>query len=243
MRHRIAGQALLIEQLIGLLTLHGGAGVGDGHFAGGGRFAEHPLHHVADVDRHAGLQIGDIRPLHRRFGHRNFDLALFQLTRAQHAAEFRARIGSGVVADEGGDQPFFRVEFRLGLHIPPTRVAQHDDAGFHQIAHDALHIAADIADFGEFGGFHLQERCLRQFGEPAGDFGFAAAGGADHQDVLGNNLFAHALRQLLPPPAVAQRNGHRLLGVGLADDEAVEFAHDFAGGKGWNVEHFISSPP
>ena len=35
--------------------------------------------------------------------------------------------------------------------------------------------------------------------------------------------------ELQPPPAVAQRDRDRALGVGLADDEAVEFGNDFAG--------------
>ena len=37
--------------------------------------------------------------------------------------------------------------------------------------------------------------------------------------------------ELQPPPAVAQRDRHRALGVGLADDEAVEFGDDFTGGE------------
>jgi hypothetical protein len=45
-------------------------------------------------------------------------------------------------------------------------------------------VAADIADLGELGRLDLQERRLRQLGQPAGDLGLAAAGGADHQDVL-----------------------------------------------------------
>ena len=37
--------------------------------------------------------------------------------------------------------------------------------------------------------------------------------------------------ELQPPPAVAQRDGDRSLGVALADDEAVEFGNDFTGRK------------
>ena len=39
-------------------------------------------------------------------------------------------------------------------------------------------------------------------------------------------------RHLLAAPAVAQGDGDRALGVVLADDVAVEFGNDFAGGKG-----------
>jgi hypothetical protein len=39
--------------------------------------------------------------------------------------------------------------------------------------------------------------------EATGDFRFADAGGADHQDVLGVDLIAQAIGQLLAPPAIA----------------------------------------
>ena len=42
---------------------------------------------------------------------------------------------------------------------------------------------------------------------------------------------AQALVELQPSPAVAQRDRDRALGVGLADDEAVELGDDFAGGE------------
>ena len=42
--------------------------------------------------------------------------------------------------------------------------------------------------------------------------------------------------ELQPPPAVAQRDRYRALGVGLADDEAVEFGDDFTGRK---VGHWL----
>ena len=35
-------------------------------------------------------------------------------------------------------------------------------------------------------------------------------------------------RELLPAPAIAQRDGDGALGVGLADNETVEFGDDFA---------------
>ena len=44
--------------------------------------------------------------------------------------------------------------------------------------------------------------------------------------------------ELLPPPAVAQRDRDRALGVVLADDVAVEFGDDFAGRK---VGHVVPS--
>ncbi len=60
------------------------------------------------------------------------------------------------------------------------------------------------------------------------DFRFADAGGADHQNIFGKNVFRHFGRELLPPHAVAQRHGHGALGRGLSDDVLVELNDDFA---------------
>jgi len=56
-------------------------------------------------------------------------------------------------------------------------------------------------------------------------------GRADHQDVLRQYLLAQAAIELLPPPAIAQRDRNGALGFSLADDEAIEFGDDFAGGE------------
>ena len=82
-----------------------------------------------------------------------------------------------------------------------------------QIAHDLLDVAADIADFGEFGRFDLDERRLRQLRQPARDFGLADAGRADHQDIFRQHFLAQFVGELLPAPAVAQRDGDGALGV------------------------------
>ena len=47
----------------------------------------------------------------------------------------------------------------------------HVNGQIRQIADDRLHVAADVADFGKFGGFDFDERRLRQFGEAARDLG------------------------------------------------------------------------
>src|SRR5215831_10202373 len=59
----------------------------------------------------------------------------------------------------------------------------------------------------------------------------ANTGRADHQDILRQHLLAQLLVELQPPPAVAQRDCDRALGVALADDEAVQLGDDLAGGK------------
>ena len=79
----------------------------------------------------------------------------------------------------------------------------HVDGKIGQIADDRFDVAADVADFGEFGGFDFDERRLRQLGEAARDLGLADAGGTDHDDVLRRDLFAQIFRHQLAPPAIA----------------------------------------
>jgi hypothetical protein len=106
------------------------------------------------------------------------------------------------------------------------------DRDLDQIAHDLLDVAADVADLGEFCRLHFQERRAREPRQAARDLGLADAGRADHQDVLRQHLLAQLLVELHAPPAVAQRDRDRALGVALPDDEAVELGHDLARGKG-----------
>ena len=98
-----------------------------------------------------------------------------------------------------------------------------------QVAGDLLDVAADIADLGELGRLDLDERRVGELGQPPADLGLAAAGGADHQDVLGRHLVAQRLGQLLAAPAVAQRDRDRALGLVLADDMRVERGDDRLG--------------
>ena len=59
--------------------------------------------------------------------------------------------------------------------------------------------------------------------------------GAARALTKGDNVVATArcaaAIALLAPPAVAQRDRDGALGLGLADDEAIEFGYDFAGGE------------
>ena len=101
------------------------------------------------------------------------------------------------------------------------------DRNFDEVADDLFDVAADIADLGEFGGFDLDERRAGQFRQPSRDLGLADPGRPDHQDIFRQHFLAQGAGELQPPPAVAQRDGDRALGVGLPDDEAVEFGNDF----------------
>ena len=153
-------------------------------------------------------------------------------------AEHVAGAFAGVLAGDCSDYPVLGGLMRLGLDVLAHPVAGLDDGGIDEIADDLLDVAADVPHFGEFGGLDLDEGRLGQLGEAAGDLGLADAGGADHQDVLGIDFVAQVIGQLLAPPAVAQRHGHGAFGIGLTDDEPVEFRDDFAGSE---VCHVVGS--
>ena len=89
-----------------------------------------------------------------------------------------------------------------------------------------------IADLGEFRGLDLDERSAGEGGQSPGDFSFTHAGRPDHNDVLGRDILANRLGELLAAPAIADGDGHGPLGVGLADDVMIEFGDDLARGEG-----------
>ena len=170
---------------------------------------------------HAGAGIGDL----------DLDLAVVELAGPQPLAKGIARGKTGAGADQRIDHALLGIQLRLGLDLFSLGVADEPDAGFQQIANDLIDVAADIADLGEFGGLDLDEGRAGKLGEAARDLGLADAGRPDHQDVLGQNLLAQLLVELLPAPAVAERNGDGALGVALADDVAVELGDDLTRGK------------
>ena len=117
----------------------------------------------------------------------------------------------------------------------------HADLG--EVADDRLDVAADVADLGELRRLDLEERRAGEPRQAARDLGFADAGRADHDDVLRRDLVAQLGRELLPPPAIAQRDGDRALRGALADDVLVELAHDLLGREALGVEHGVVDGP
>ncbi|MCY1512478.1 hypothetical protein D9M68_469390 [compost metagenome] len=198
------------------------------------QLAGHLLHAGRGHDFHARRDVGDL----------DVDFLVVQLAFAQALAEQLAGVGilalRRLVAEagcarrrqQGVEDAFLGGVLGAVLHLLDFLLAEHLDRGIGEIADDGFHVAADIADLGELGRFHLDERRIRQARQAAGDLGLADAGRADHQDVLRRHLGAQLGRQLHAPPAVAQGDGHGALGVVLADDVAVEFVNDLAGSHG-----------
>ena len=176
---------------------------------------------------------GDIHSRKRARGIGDFKLdhRIVQLARFQLLAEHIASAFAGVLARNRVNDAFFGGLMRADLHVLAHVFAGHDDGAVYQITDDLFHIAADIADFGEFRRLDLEKRGPRQFCQAAADLGLAHAGGPDHQDVLGVDFVAQIIAQLLAAPAVAQRYGNGAFGVVLADDKTVKFRDDFAGGQ------------
>ena len=138
----------------------------------------------------------------------------------------RRRLGGG--ANQSVEHAVLGGELRARLDALAAAFLDEADRHLDEIAHDLLDIAADIADLGEFRGLDLQEGRVGEPRQPAGDLGLAAAGGADHQYVLRQNLLAHLTFEAKPAPTVAQRDGDGALGRRLSDDVAVEFGNNLA---------------
>ena len=114
------------------------------------------------------------------------------------------------------------------------------DSDVGQVADDCIHILAHITNFGELGGFDLDEGGIRQTRQTAGNFGFPHASGTNHQDIFRCNFTTQRSIHHLPTPAVAQGNGHRALGLRLPDDVFIQFGNDVLGSQCLHVVHRVS---
>src|SRR3984885_9976292 len=232
---RFLGQLIVIKQLVGFLVDQDVVGFVHVDPARLGAAAAELAENVADRDRahlRAG-HAGDVEQRHAAAGglHLDFDLLVVELARAQLFAERFLGRGAGIGADQRVEHAIFGRLLGAGLDVLALALARQRDGDFDEVAHDLLDVAADIADLGEFRRLDLEKRRAGELGEAAGYFGLADAGRPDHQNILRLHFLAQPLVELQPAPAVAQRDRHRALGVGLADDEAVELGNDFAGGK------------
>src|SRR5262249_44537556 len=227
---RLLDRRVVVDQLVGLFRHQDVEAVAHGNLARLGALTECLAEHLGEID-HADMASGHAWDLEGRHAcavvdDLNLDLAVVELAGAKPFAESIAGGESGIGADQSVDHALLGIELRLGLDLFALCVAHESDAGFQQIADDLIHVAADIADFGELRGFDLDEGRAGEPGQPPRDLGLADAGRPDHQDVLGQDLLAQLLVELLPAPAVAERNGDGALGVALTDDVAVELRDD-----------------
>jgi hypothetical protein len=93
-------------------------------------------------------------------------------------------------------------------------------------------ISISISLLARWPSWKRRRKLSRVASQAAADLGLAAAGGADHQDVLGRHFVAKIVGQALAPPAVAQGHRDRALGFVLADDMRVERRDNGFGGEG-----------
>src|SRR5262245_3231262 len=231
---RLLHDHVAVDQLVGFLAQENVEGIAHGDLARLGARAEGFAQHVGKID-HADLaagHAGDLEGRHRRrIGDLDLDLAVVELARAQTLAEGLAGRERCARADQSVEHALLGIELGLGGDLFALGIAHEPDARFEQIAHDLIDVAADVTHFGEFGGLDLDEGRARELGQAPRNLSLADAGRADHEDVLGQNLLAHVLVELLPAPAIAERDGDGALGVALTDDVAVELGDDLAGGK------------
>src|SRR5690606_4798365 len=224
---RTADYLVLIEQLVGFVIDQELVGIANGGLDGLGAPAAHRLlQHVVNV-QHADISAGKAGNLEAakaaaRIGHLDLDLLVVKLPVPELLAETVARGWTCGAAHKCLQHALLSVHVRARLNALAHLLAREPDGNLHEIAHDLLHVAADLAHFGKLGGLHLDEGGAGELGEPARNLSLAHAGRADHQNVLRHHLLAQSRLELLPAPAVAKRDSHRTLCLALAADVAVE---------------------
>ncbi len=239
------------------------ASFGNGHLARLADFREDFLEHALQVDVHL-FQSHPTKNHGRRalFG-RDLDTSLVQFAVDKHGVELGARalvlslILLVTFAEQLGfgheeiEESFFDAPFGFLFDLFAFAFPHESNGVLDQFPHHAFDIAAVVADFGVFRRFDFDEGGASQARQPPRDFRLADAGGADHEDVLRGHIAAHLFGKPLPPPSIADGDGHGTFGVILADDVAVERRDDFSRRerlvdicqRGWGCQfrHSISS--
>jgi hypothetical protein len=166
--------------------------------------AEHAGEHVLEIDVHLldALIGDDFERGHSALADLDVDHALVELAFAELGAELLAGTlsllallrgicfrcaGSGRRRgrQEEIEHALFRGLFGTVSNFVEFFFANHVDGGLYEIADHGLDVAADVADLGVLGGFDFDKRTTSKTRKTPGDFGFADAGRANHQDVLG----------------------------------------------------------
>src|SRR6266851_5691477 len=224
-----------------------GALVGHAHFPLLLLLAEHAGEHVLDIDVHLldALVGDDFERGHGAFADFDIHHPLIQLAFAKLRAKFLPR-ALVLLALRGGfgfwsagrrgrrrrkqeiEHAFFRSLFGAVGDFIELFLADHVDGGFHEIADHRFHIAPDVTDFGVLGSFDFDKRAARKARETPGNLRLSDARGADHENVLRQNILGDLRRKLLAADAIAQRHGYGTLGRGLPHDVLVELQNDLA---------------
>ncbi len=252
---RVGFHFLVVDQARGLFIGQRLQRVGDFHPA-------LPLLAAADVLEHALDLLGQVfhprrgEDLHARLrgGNLDFDFLVVEIALAQLLAELlpgAARPKPVLARRLAGADSCRRQQHVQHAVLGGIHGAVADDAhGFlagvldrrlGQVANDGVHVAADVADFGELGRLDLDEGRMGEPRQAPRDFGLADAGRADHQDVLRRDFGAQRLGDLDAAPAVAQGDRHGALGARLADDMLVELGNDFRRSHGGHSGPFTTT--
>src|SRR5258706_269158 len=149
--------------------------------------------------------------------------------------------GDHVLAQDVEDA-LFRLLRRLLTHLRHALVMHHADRRVHEIAHNRIDIAADIADLREFGGLNFDEGCVGELGQPARDFRFAYPSRPNHEDVLRRDLRLYLDGQREAAIAVTQRNSYRPLRLVLPNNIAVQLPNNMLGSQVSHRTRLLSEP-
>src|SRR5256885_1729583 len=245
--HGHAGDLVHVQQLVFFLLNQVFESVGDAHFAFFLLLAEHAGKHVLDIDVHLlDALIGDnFERWHGAFADFEVDHALVEFAFAKLEAQLFARTlrlfalrgNLGVRSAAHGrrcrrkqeiEHAFFRGLLGTVGDFVEFFLADHVDGSLDEIANHRFHIASDVADFGVLGSFDLDKGAAGEACQAARDFRFSHAGGPNHQNVFGQNVFSDLRRKLLAADPVAQGHGDGALCGCLPDDVLIEFQDDFA---------------
>ena len=238
---RFLRDCVLIHHLFGFLTYDKVHCLLDGEFSLFDlSFAEHTAENASEVDfvsgGVAGLKLNGLGLL----ADFHFDGDSVKMSRADFFQEFffefrvaLIRRASGVFAYGKQDfAKFVLCDFGcFGHNLFEFLVFYETNGNFHEVADYALNVTTDVADFGKFRRFHLNERCFDDFCESSCDFRFTHARRTFHNDVFGRNFLSHFFGEFASSVSVAQCDCNRDFCVVLTDNVSIEFGNDLFWGQ------------
>ena len=178
--HHVDGvldEFVLVQKFVALFGNQDVVGIADRHAALGRLLAEGLAEDVVEIDHaHARAgHAGDVERGHRgSAGVRNleFDFLVLQFPFAQLLPECLARAFRSVLAHERIEDAVLCRKLGARHHLLAALFALQVNRDLDEIADDLFDVAADIADLREFCRLHLDEGCVRQARQAAGNFPF-----------------------------------------------------------------------